>query len=134
MTFVDCRELTLDEQLALASEISDELQGKGVALIKDSSIVLDMMQGPEPSREVLKKLVVGFVSRRKDAPLYRVEDDGDAIIVFSADPIARLRRQGHVRAPRGTFQCPACGALLPDEGTYEHHLRTHDLLRGAAAL
>ena len=40
---VDCSEMTLDDQLALASAISDGLGGRAVALVKDDRLALATM-------------------------------------------------------------------------------------------
>ena len=130
MITVDCSELTQDEQLALAASISDELQGKSLALVNGDSIVIDRISGPELDVAQLMRLVEKFVSKRKDANHYGIERQGDKVVVHSPDPLAAYRTRTHYRVPPGTYQCPACGLILPDEGRYQTHLRTHDLIRG----
>ena len=130
MIKVDCSELTQEEQLALAASISDELQGKSLALVKGSSIVIDRISGPKLDVAQLVCLVEKFVSKRKDANYYGVERQEDKVVVRSPDPIAAKRNRTHYRVPPGAYQYPACGLILPDEGKYQIHLRTHDLIRG----
>ena len=130
MPEVDCSELTQEEQLALAGSISDELQGRSLALVKDSSIVIDWISGPKLDVAQLVHLVEKFVSKRKDADHYGVERAEDMVVVHSPDPIAANRIRTRYRVPPGAYQCPACGLILPDEGKYQIHLRTHDLIRG----
>lgn len=71
-----------------------------------------------------------FVSKRKDANYYDVERQEDKVVVHSPDPITADRSRTHYRVPPSAYQCPACGLILPDEGRYQIHLRTHDLIRG----
>ncbi|MGD0145577.1 MAG: hypothetical protein ABSB53_01835 [Nitrososphaerales archaeon] len=130
MVEIDCSELTQEEQLALAATISDELQGKSLALVKGNSVVIDRISGPKLDVAQLVHLVEKFVSKRKDADLYSVERQEDKVIVHSPDPLAAESTRTHYRVPPGAYQCPACGLILPDEGRYQIHLRTHDLIRG----
>ncbi len=130
MVKVDCSELTQDEQLALASSISDALQGRGLALAKGDAIVVDNISGERVGLSELVGLVEKFVSRRKDSGLYSVERAGDTIVVHSPDPVAARRSRTPYRAPPGAYLCPSCGLVLPDEGKYQQHLRVHDLARG----
>jgi hypothetical protein len=130
MIRVDCSELTQDEQLALAASISDELQGKSLALVSGDSIVIDRISGPALDVAQLARLVERFVSKREDANYYSVKRQGDKVVVHSPDPIAATRTRTHYRVPPGAYQCPACGLILPDEAKYQTHLRTHDLIRG----
>ncbi len=114
----------------MAASISDELQGKSLALVKGNSIVIDRISGQKLGVAQLVHLVEKFVSKRKDAKYYGVERQEDRIVVHSPDPIAANRTRTHYRVPPGAYQCPACGLILPDEGRYQSHLRTHDLIRG----
>lgn len=127
---IDCSELTQDVQLALASSISEETQGKSLALVSGEDIVIDTISGPMMDSARLTRLVEKFISRRKEAEHYQVETQGDAIVVRSPDPVAARRTRTLFRVPPGAYQCPACGLILPDEGKYQTHLRTHDLIRG----
>jgi hypothetical protein len=130
MLEVDCSELTQEEQLALATSISDELQGKSFALVRGNSVVIDWISGPRLDATQMVHLVEEFVSKRKDASYYRVERQKDKVVVHSPDPIAANRTRTRHRVPPGVYQCPTCGLILPDEGKYQIHLRTHDLIRG----
>jgi hypothetical protein len=130
MIEVDCSELTQEEQLALAASILDELLGKSLALVKGNSIVIDWMSGPKLDVAQLMHFVEKFVSRRKDAKYYGVARQEDKVVVHSPDPTAANRTRTNYRLPPGAYQCPACGLILPDEGRYQLHLRTHDLIRG----
>lgn len=130
MIEVDCSELTKEEQLALAASISDELHGKSLALVNGNSIVIDRISGPKLDAAQLVHLVEKFVSKRKDANQYSVERQEDKVVVHSPDPLAANRTRTYYRVPPGAYQCPACGLILPDEGRYQIHLRTHDLVRG----
>lgn len=130
MIEVDCSELSQEEQLALAASISDELQGKSLALVKGSSIVIDPISGPKLDIAQLVHFVERFVSKRKNVNYYDVERQEDKVVVHSSDPIAANRNRTQYRVAPGAYQCPACGLILPDEGKYQIHLRTHDLIRG----
>jgi hypothetical protein len=130
MIKVDCSELTQDEQLALAASISDELQGRSLALVDGASIVIDRISGPKLDVAQLVHLVERFISRRKGANYYSVEKQEGKIVVHSPDPVAAKRTRTHYHVPPGAYQCPSCGLILPDEGRYQIHLRTHDLIRG----
>ena len=114
----------------MATSISDELEGKSLALVKGSSIIIDQISGQKLDVAQLLHLVEKFVSKRKDADYYEVERQEDKVVVHSPDPIAAKRSRTHYRVPPGAYQCLACGLILPDEGGYQIHLRTHDLIRG----
>jgi hypothetical protein len=130
MIKVDCSELTEEEQLALAASISDELQGKSLALVNGSNIVIDQISGPKLDVAQLVHLVEKFVSKRKDVNQYGVERHEDKVVLHSPYPLAAKRTRSYYRVPPGAYQCPACGLIFPDEGRYQVHLRTHDLVRG----
>jgi hypothetical protein len=130
MIKIDCSELTQDEQLALASTISEELQGRSLALVRGSDIVIDRLSGPDLDGPQLVQLVGRFIAKRTDPALYEIESEDDTIMVHGPDPIAAKRSRTVHKVPPGAFQCPACGLLLPDEGRYQTHVRTHDLIRG----
>jgi hypothetical protein len=87
---VDCHEMTFDDQLSLASVISERLEGRAVALVKDDKLVLDMISEAVSVAEV-PGAVNDFVLRRRDAQYYSVESDGDSIMVHTPDPLARSR-------------------------------------------
>jgi len=122
---IDCRELTVDEQLALASEISDKLQGKTVALVRDVDIVFDTISGVPPGETGIEPLVREFVSRRKDSEHYSVETEGDTIVVHSPDPLARGRGRRMAGLPENVLKCPFCAFVTPYQEAYDVHFRSH---------
>ena len=118
--------MDVDEQIALASAISDGLGGKAVALVKDTKIVLDALSGKVLAGDVLA-LVRGFVSKRKEAQLYSVEQVGDEIIVHTPDPLARSRgrRDTGQLLPPNLLKCPFCSFVTPYQELYFIHVRAH---------
>jgi hypothetical protein len=122
---IDCSELTADEKLALASQISDDLDGKAIALTKGDSIVLDQLAEEEVSLWTLKAIVEDFVSRRKDAEHYSLEVDGEVIVVHSADPVAAMRKKPENTLPPNLRQCPYCAFITEYEEEYVVHVRSH---------
>ena len=125
MIEVDCAELSADEKLALASEISDSLEGRALALIKLDGIVLDRLTDAELDVEALRPIVRDFISRRKEAGHYSFEVDGHRIIVHSADPIAASKRKTEKTLPPNLKQCPYCSFITEYEEEYTVHLRSH---------
>ena len=125
VVLIDCSELSADEKLALASQISDRLAGTAIALVKGEDIVLDQLSGEKPDPSVVKDTVIHFISRRKKAEDYSVEVIGERIIVHSADPIAAIRKKRQKRLPPNLQQCPFCGFVSPYEELYTVHLRAH---------
>jgi len=127
---VDCSEMTLDDQLALAAAISDGLEGRAVALVKDDKIVLDTMANTISTGEVLK-IVMGFVSRRKDPQHYSIDSNGDDIVVHTPDPLARSRgrKDSGQWLPDNLLKCPwsGCGFVTPYQELYAIHVRSHGL-------
>ena len=123
---VDCSEMTVDEQIALASAISDGLGGRGMALVKDAKIVLDVISGEVPTKDVLA-LVRNFVARRKDAQDYTIDTNGDEIIIHTPDPLARSRgrRDTGQLLPPNLLKCPFCSFVTPYQELYNVHLRSH---------
>ena len=126
MIEVDCSEMTLDDQLALASAISDGLGGRAVALVKDDRLALDTMSNKVPVEEVVR-VVKGFVSKRKDATYYSVEADGDEVKVHTPDPLARSRGRKDTGQllPDNLKKCPFCPFVTPYQELYDVHLRSH---------
>jgi len=129
MIEVDCSEMALDEQLALASAISDGLPGRAVGLIKDTKIVLDTLSGKVPLSDV-KQVVAEFVSKRKEAQYYSVETrGGGTIFVHCADPLARSRgrRDPGQMLPPNLLKCPfaSCGFVTPYRELYDVHVKSH---------
>jgi len=122
---IDCSELSADEKLALASEISDVLEGRALALVKLESIVFDQLSGEKISVETLQPIVSDFVSRRKDSQYYSVEVRGETLVVHSADPIAASRRKTEYTLPPNLRQCPYCSFITQYEEEYTVHMRAH---------
>jgi hypothetical protein len=128
MIEVDCAELSSDEKLALASEISDSLEGRALALVKRNSIVLDQLTEEKLDVDALRPIVGDFISRRKDSQYYSFEVDGQKIVVHSADPIAASRRKEEKNVPPNLIQCPYCWFITQSEGEYNLHLKSHQNL------
>ena len=126
MIEVDCSEMTLDDQLSLASAISDGLGGRAVALVKDDKLVLDTMSNKIGVDEVAN-LVRGFASKRKDAAHYSVETDGEKVKVHTPDPLARSRGRKDTGQllPDNLLKCPWCSFVTPYEELYNVHVRSH---------
>ena len=126
MIEVDCKEMTVDEQIALASAISDGLSGRGMALVKDAMIVIDTISGKISAGDVLE-LVRNFVTKRKDAQNYSVESEDDRIIVHTPDPLARSRgrRDTGQLLPPNLLKCPFCSFVTPYQELYNVHVRSH---------
>ena len=126
MIKVDCKEMTVDEQIALASAISDGLGGRGMAVVKDTEIVIDTISGKFSVSDVLA-LVNDFVSRRREARNYSVGSEGDEIIVHTPDPLARSRgrRDTGQLLPPNLLKCPFCNFVTPYQELYNVHVRSH---------
>ena len=126
MIEIDCREMTLDDQLALASAVSDGLGGRAVALVKDDKLALDTMSNKVSVGEV-EGVVRGFLSKRKEAEHYSVEADGDEIVVHSPDPLARSRGRKDTGQllPDNLLKCSYCAFITPYQELYDVHVRSH---------
>jgi len=122
---IDCTELTADEQLALAGEVTGALDGKGIALAKGRKIVLDNLSGADLDERTVEAAVSDFISRRKDASHYSVERAGDRIIVHSPDPIAASHSSRLQGLPPNLMKCPFCSFVTPYEELYVVHYRSH---------
>ena len=96
MIVIDCSELSAEEKLALAMQISDTLDGIAIALVKGEDIVMDKVSQEKPEVFVVKEAVEDFISRRKDAAHYFIEEVGERIVVHSADPPARCERRPRI--------------------------------------
>jgi len=122
--------MTLDDQLALAASISDGLEGRAIALVKDDKIVLDTMANTVTTDEVLD-IVRAFVSRRKDSQHYFVDLNGDDILVHTPDPLARSRgrKDSGQWLPDNLLKCPwsGCGFVTPYQELYAIHVRSHGI-------
>ena len=127
MIEVDCSEMTLDEQLALASTLTEGLSGRAIALVKDSEIVFVPLTRVG-SGEVLA-FVKSFVSKRKDAQHYSIEATNDEIVVHTPDPLARSRGRKDTGQllPDNLLKCPffGCGFVTPYQELYDIHVRSH---------
>ncbi len=125
MLKIDCSELSADEKLALASEISDEFEGRALALVKMNSIVFDELTNERLSVGSLQPIVNQFISRRRDAQYYSTEVRGETIVVHSADPVAASRRKTENTLPPNLRQCPYCSFITQYEEEYTVHMRAH---------
>ena len=122
---IDCSQMTFDEQLALASALSDGLGGRAVALVKDDKIVFDELSNV--STDEVLRLTRAFVARKKDASLYEVQANGDDVVVHTPDPLARSRgrRDTGESLPPNLLKCPFCGFVTPYKELYDVHFRSH---------
>ena len=129
MILVDCSDLSADEKLALASQLSDKLEGVAVALVKGEDIVLDPLSDERPEPSAVKDSVTDFISRRKDAARYVIELAGERIVVRSADRVAAMRKKKQNQLPPNLKPCPFCGFVTQ----YEDLLMLHTRLHGSVA-
>jgi hypothetical protein len=122
---IECREMDLDEQLALASAVSDGLDGRGMALVKDDKIVIDELS--RVSASDVASIVRSFVSKRTDPSHYSVEVDGDSIMVHTPDPLSRSRGRKDTGEllPPNVLKCPFCSFITPYQEMYNVHIRSH---------
>lgn len=125
MLRIDCSELSADEKLALASAISDKLEGRALALSSGDAIVLDQLTDESLSVETVKPIVADFISRRKDGPLYSLELHGETIVVRSADPVRSMRQKTENTLPPNLKQCPMCSFITQYDEEYTVHVRSH---------
>lgn len=125
MILVDCSELSADEKLALASQLSDTLEGVAVALIKGEDIVLDALSDERLEQSVVNGAVTDFVSRRKNAVHYTVEVAGERIVVHSAGHVPAKRKKKQNQLPPNLKQCSFCGFTTQYEDLLMLHVRLH---------
>jgi hypothetical protein len=125
MIVIDCSELSTDEKLALAAQISDDMSGSVFALVKGVNIVLDALTREKPELSEVKAVVADFISRRKDGSEYSMDVSGDQITVHSADPVAALRKRRQNELPPNLRQCPYCAFVTEYEELYTVHVRAH---------
>ena len=130
MMTIDCHEITLDEQLALASAISDGLRGKAVALIRDDRIVIDSAGKEKTEPSEVEAIARFFVSRRKDGQHYSVEREGESFAIHSPDPLVRARGRKKAQLPGNLSQCPFCPFVTPYQELYIIHVRSHGVPSG----
>jgi len=122
---IDCSELTADEQLALAGEITEALGGKGIALPKGRMIVFDPLEGGGVDDRAVEEAVRDFLSRRKDSSRYSAERKGGKLVVHSPDPVAAGRSANLERLPPNLLKCPFCPFITTYEELYIVHCRSH---------
>lgn len=130
MIKVDCSELSGETKVAIAEAISEGLGGAGVALLDGDYVAIDTLSGPDIGADRVQSILRSYISRRKDASLYRVESDGKHLAVRSSLALSPKEKRVEDKLPPGLFQCPVCGFVTTSEGSYQDHLRIHDLLRG----
>ncbi|MGP8056566.1 MAG: C2H2-type zinc finger protein [Nitrososphaerales archaeon] len=124
--------MTVEEKVALASAISDDLEGSGIALIKGEEIAIDKVTEAEVGTSKLFEMVKDFISNQKDSAEYLVDVTNDVVNVRSRRPLSEAKKgQGTPPLP-GLFQCPVCGYVTPFKEKYDLHIRSHDLIRGLA--
>ncbi len=121
---IECGELTVDEQLALAGAISDGLAGDAVALIKDEKVVIDPLEGRIMPSQV-ETIILKFIARRKDATHYSLDVDGEDFVVHSPDPLSRSRGRRAAMLPNNVLKCPYCSFVTPYQEAYDVHVRSH---------
>jgi hypothetical protein len=122
---IDCSELSTDEKLALAAQISDDMSGSVFALVKGTDIVLDALTREKPELPEVKVVVADFISRRKDGSDYSIDVSGDQITVHSADPVAALRKRRQSELPPNLKECPYGAFVTEYEELYTVHVRAH---------
>jgi hypothetical protein len=122
---IDCSELSAEEKLALAMQVSDTLDGIAIALVKGEDMVMDKVSQEKPERLVVKEAVEDFISRRKDAANYFIEEVGERIVVHSADPASAMRKKAQNQLPPNLRQCPYCAFITPYEEECDVHVRAH---------
>ena len=122
---IDCAELTMNEELALASAISDSLDGLGLALIDGSKIIFDAIEEGQIDEKAIESVVSEFIAHRKEGRYYSVERIGGSLVVHSADPVAAPRRRVTEKLPPNLYKCPFCSFVTPYEEMYAVHSRSH---------
>ncbi|MBI3858717.1 MAG: hypothetical protein HY296_00540 [Thaumarchaeota archaeon] len=125
MIVIDCKEMSTDEEIALASTISDGLEGVALGLIRNGEIVIDPFPGSEPDYNRVLEIVRGFVSRRKRPEDYGIEEDGETITVHPPVPLPRKRVRNPQVLPPNLLKCPYCAFVTPYEEMYVVHTRAH---------
>jgi hypothetical protein len=125
MLRVDCRDLSNDEKAALAGEISDELDGRAIALIKLNSIVFDRLDGSEVTPESILAAVSRFISERTGSVGYSYQLEGDVITVHATIPAHADKQIDRSQLPPNLMQCPYCSFITQYQEEYNVHLRAH---------
>ena len=132
MIKIDCSELSGEVKLALAEAVSEGLRGSGIALLDGDFVAIDPLSGPGVSVARVQSVVKSYLSSRKDASTYRVENVGEHLAVRSSVAVPAKEKRVEDRLPPGLFQCPVCGFMTTSEEGYQDHLRMHDLIRGVS--
>jgi len=132
MIKVDCSELSGETKLALAEAISEGLAGSGVALLDGDKIAIDTLSGPDVGADRIQSILTSYIARMKDGSAYRVENNGNHIVVHSSAPATPQEKRVEDRLPPGLFQCPVCGYVTTSQDQYDDHMRMHDLIRGVS--
>jgi hypothetical protein len=122
---IECSELTMDEELELAGEISESLKGKGVALVNGGKIVIDSFGEELLDESAVESAVSRFVADRKEHEFYSAERVGNALVVHSADPVAAPLRRATEKLPPNLMKCPFCSFVTPYQELYTVHTRSH---------
>lgn len=125
MLEIDCSELTTDEQLALAGELTKALESSAIAFLKSARIVFDVLGGRSLDEGKVSAVVLDFIGRRKDAQHYSAERKGNVIVVHSPDPVAAAHGRRRPDLPPNLFKCPLCPFVTPYEEMYNTHYRAH---------
>ena len=127
MLEIECGELSEDEQIALAGEITESMKGKAVAVLKGREIVLDTIRKGPLDEGVVVDTVSRFVSMRRDSALYSVQRVGERLVIHSPDPIRARGRVSAKGLPPNLFKCPFCHFVSPYEELYVVHYRSHGM-------
>jgi hypothetical protein len=125
MIQIECKELTNDEQLALAAAISDALGGQAIALVKGNEVVVDALTNGEPDLSQIEAILDRFISKRKDSQHYHLDRSGTSFYIHSPDPLARARGRKKEALPENLLKCPWCAFVTPYEEVYSVHCRAH---------
>jgi len=116
--------------LALASLISDDLDGKGVAIVKDDKILVDQISKANISVASVLTMVEAFVAKRKDPTKYSFEVSRSGILIHSRNLREAGYKKGIRRLPPGFSQCSLCGFLTRDREVLTLHVRqAHEVIR-----
>jgi hypothetical protein len=122
---IECKELTLDDQLALAASISEVPAGGAIALVSDTKIRLDALSASGLRPAEIEKLVRAFISKRKDSEHYSIEWKGETLAIHSPDPLARSRGRKVGQLPDNVLACPFCPFVTQYQEAYNVHVRSH---------
>ena len=125
MLQIDCSELSPDEKLTLASEISDALEGRALALVKLDAIVFDQLSDEKVGVDTLQPIVSDFVSREERLAVLRSGGErGDRDGTFGR-PHRGSEEEDRVHPAADLRQCPYCSFITQYEEEYTVHVRAH---------